>query len=502
MSTQRSAERRPRDLRLDVFRGAAMLIILVAHIPGNGWTLWIPARFGFSDATEIFVFSSGLASAMAFGAVFATRGWPMGAARVAHRVWQVYWAHVGVFLTTAMLLAAIMASGIGEPGRDYLTRPYVTPFFEDTQTMLIGLMTLNYVPGLFDILPMYLVILVMVPLVMALHRAGGGAAVAAFVTTAWLAANLAGAAHRFDDPAALTALGRAAVGLGEGLRWMNFPSFPGGRGTWFFNPFAWQLVFFTGFAFGMGWLKPPPVSRRLVRLALAVVVLSLPFAWFRLYGGGWLGDNPAQDFLADTRDVAEGLRWKTWFGAFRYVHFLAVAYLAWVAAGAGGRALSTVLPMARAEPRRRARAAAAAAAALVSAPYAWLLDGVPMLPGPAIGWLSLIHFAALAVLAYQLAPRAALAWLAGPGWFTLVRLLRKVGSQSLAVFMTSVPLSQLCGLALDHLGSGLAALALVNVSGMAVLVGTAYLAGWFKGQPWRRAPEPRATGAPVGTPAE
>lgn len=66
---------RARDLRLDFFRGLAMFIILLAHTPGNVWTLWIPARFGFSDAADIFVFCSGLASALAFGVVFTKRSW-------------------------------------------------------------------------------------------------------------------------------------------------------------------------------------------------------------------------------------------------------------------------------------------------------------------------------------------------------------------------------------------------------------------------------------------
>ena len=56
---------RTRDLRLDFFRGIGMFIILIAHITDNPWTLWIPARFGFSDATEMFVFCSGMASAIA-----------------------------------------------------------------------------------------------------------------------------------------------------------------------------------------------------------------------------------------------------------------------------------------------------------------------------------------------------------------------------------------------------------------------------------------------------
>ena len=74
---------RPRDPRLDFFRGIAMFIILLAHTPGNPWTLWIPARFGFSDATETFVFCSGMASAIAFGAVFDRHGVPCGRVRSA-----------------------------------------------------------------------------------------------------------------------------------------------------------------------------------------------------------------------------------------------------------------------------------------------------------------------------------------------------------------------------------------------------------------------------------
>jgi hypothetical protein len=87
-----------RDPRLDFFRGMTMFIILIAHTPGNWLTLWIPARFGFSDATEVFVFCSGMASAIAFGKVFRDQGVPMGTARVAFRCWQVYWAHIALFV--------------------------------------------------------------------------------------------------------------------------------------------------------------------------------------------------------------------------------------------------------------------------------------------------------------------------------------------------------------------------------------------------------------------
>src|SRR3954466_16220682 len=101
-----SDAKRPRDSRLDVFRGVGMFIILIAHIPGNVWADWIPARFGFSDASEIFVFCSGVASALAFGRLFESAGWTLGTARILHRVWQVYWAHIGVFIAIVAMLAA------------------------------------------------------------------------------------------------------------------------------------------------------------------------------------------------------------------------------------------------------------------------------------------------------------------------------------------------------------------------------------------------------------
>ena len=94
--TQSVARATVRDPRLDFFRGIAMFIILIAHVPNDWLALWIPARFGFSDATETFVFCSGMASAIAFGRVFRTRGLAMGTARVGFRVWQVYWAHIAV----------------------------------------------------------------------------------------------------------------------------------------------------------------------------------------------------------------------------------------------------------------------------------------------------------------------------------------------------------------------------------------------------------------------
>ena len=292
-----------RDPRLDFFRGLGMFIIFIAHIPMNVWTLWIPARFGFSDATEIFVFCSGMASAIAFGRVFEDRGWWMGAARVSHRVWQVYWSHIALFLVIAAMVVALDSTGWHGEENHFRDRLNLIWFFDNTATNLVGLLTLTYVPNYFDILPMYLVILAMMPVVMLLARQHLGL-VAAFIAAIWLGANF-------------------------GL--LALPAEPWTDREWFFNPFGWQLVFFTGFAFMRGWIPAPPLRPWLVYAAIGIVVLTIPVAWYRIYAEVAL--------FQEWRQALRPLIWKTDFGILRYAHFLALAYLAYAAAGEGGRRL-------------------------------------------------------------------------------------------------------------------------------------------------------------------
>jgi hypothetical protein len=371
---------RPRDPRLDFFRGLGMFIILIAHVTNNPWTLWIPARFGFSDATEMFVFCSGMASAIAFGAVFARAGWLLGTARIALRVWQVYWVHLGVFFTTLLLMLALNQTGVFP--RDEVGALNLYPFLKDTGANLIGLMTLTYVPNYFDILPMYLVILGMIPVMVALARVDVRLAVLASLVS-WVA---------------------ATAGL-------NLPAelwFAKGSGReWFFNPFAWQLVFFTGFALMAGWLPAPPVNRWLVGLALAVVVLSVPLAWHKIIG--------LSEAVRDWRKGWSVLFDKTDFGPLRYLHFLALAYLAWVAAGPGGARL-----------RRDGAAGAAVALICRVGQQSLAVFAASMVLARVLGAvLDLAGGGALAALAVNLAGFAAIiavarvaAWFKGQPWKT------------------------------------------------------------------------------------
>ena len=310
----------------------------------------------------------------------------MGAARVAYRCWQVYWAHICLFLAVAATMAALNATGAFP--RDYVGQLNLHPFFDNAASNLVGLVTLTYVPNYFDILPMYLVILVMLPVFMALARLRPELALAGVVAL-WVLAQM--------DVLAL-------------------PAEPWSDREWFFNPFGWQLVFFTGFALMSGWLPAPPVDRRLIISAAAIILMIVPLAHFPIYR--------EVEVLGQWRAGLAPLIEKTDFGLLRYVHFLALAYLAWAAAGPVG---SRLMP-----PKG---------------------DGM-----------------------FERTWRSGLA------------VVQTVGQQSLAVFIASMYLARLLGVMLDVAGRTHATMALVNLGGMAVLVAVAYGAGWFKSGPWRQTP--------------
>jgi len=389
-----------RDVRLDFFRGIAMFIILFAHTPGNFFTLWIPARFGFSDATEMFVFCSGMASAIAFGATFDRAGVLLGTARVIYRIWQVYWAHVGLFFTTAALM--VFFTDLDITTRNYwgnlnLWMLFVESEHWDNSNILFSFMTLQWVPNLFDILPMYMVILAMMPLVIVMARVHFGLVmVTSIVLWAFAQRNLTEAL---------------------GLPYINFTAEPwvgddDWQRRWFLNPFGWQLIFFTGFAFMRGWLPKPPVKWWLISLAVVIVLANVPFSNI---GVRELGFEFAREWRANNSQ---------WFskidhGILRYVQFLALAYLGWVLAGDKGD---------------RIRAGA--------------------------GVLGRI-------------------------WAPFLAIFLKVGQQSLAVFVVSIIVGRTNGVILDLIGRNILTVIGVNLFGMALLVLTAYGAGWMKSQPWK-----------------
>ncbi|WP_299028516.1 OpgC family protein [uncultured Sulfitobacter sp.] len=393
-----AATPRVRDLRLDFFRGIAMFIILIAHTPGNFLTSWIPARWGFSDATEMFVFCSGMASAIAFGGAFQRAGWVLGSARVGFRIWQVYWAHIGLFIAIAAMLAGI--DYFGGYDKQYIGSLNLWKFFADPAVPLVGLVTLTYVPNYFDILPMYMVVLAMMPIVMALQRVHTGL-VFAFMGLVWLGAqeSVWGASH------------------------LAFGAEPWSERDWYFNPFGWQLIFFTGFAFMRGWIPKPPVHTALIALAAFIVIANIPLSniGVRAIARDWFFVTETGNPVIDARIALKPLIDKSDFGVLRFVHFLSLAYLAWVLAGDKGNNLL-------------------ARGAGISARI----------------------------------------------WSVMLAIILKVGQQSLAVFVVSMFTARVMGFVMDLAGRDTGTTLLVNLGGACVLVATAYGAGWFKSQPWRK----------------
>lgn len=281
--------KKARDPRLDFFRGAALFIILIAHMRENWLFDWIPARFGVSDAADMFVFISGYAAAIAFGGSFLRHGWLVGAARVAFRCAQLYAAQI----MTVLIVAFITALAVKQLGElHYIDLAYLRLLFEDPQQAVIGIFTLTYVPLFLNIIPMYIVVLAMIPVAMLVARIHP-LLVSALSFALWALAN------RFE---------------------INLVGDPSTNGPWYFNPFAWQLIFFVGFAISMGWIKAPARSRALQGVAFGVVVLG--------YLASYRGPAEVSALIDVYRDWVVAHSDKTYLDPLRVIHFLATAYLA------------------------------------------------------------------------------------------------------------------------------------------------------------------------------
>jgi hypothetical protein len=281
-----------RDERLDFYRGLALLFIFLNHIPNNAGS-WITSRnFGFSDATEIFVFISGYAAALAYGAAMRRRGFLLAAARILHRAWQLYIAHVFLFvLFTAQI--AYVAARFNNPM--YAEEMNLIGFIDAPHENLVQALLLKFRPVNMDVLPLYIVLLL------------------AFPPALWA----------LGRRPAIVLAASALLYLAAGHYNWNLPGYPEGK-TWFFNPLCWQFLFVLGAWCGTRrdvMARLEPYGRVLVPAAAAYLGAAL------FVVASWR--YPALAAL-----VPDGLaRWmypidKTNLDLLRLVHFLAMAYLA------------------------------------------------------------------------------------------------------------------------------------------------------------------------------
>src|SRR5262249_16166457 len=87
-----------RDLRLDFFRGLALVFLFIGHIPEDLLSYFTLQSAQFYDAAEVFIFISGYTAALVYGRTIATHGALYGSAQILRRAWQLYVAHIFLFV--------------------------------------------------------------------------------------------------------------------------------------------------------------------------------------------------------------------------------------------------------------------------------------------------------------------------------------------------------------------------------------------------------------------
>jgi hypothetical protein len=213
MDTKAVVAHDARDARLDLFLGLANWFIFLDHIPHN-IVNWITIRnYGFSGATDAFIFISGFTAANVYAKIMLERGTIVGATRVLRRAWQLYAAFVVLF--------AIYIVAIGDVAARYAAPDIIYEFNiaglveEPVRVVAHGLLLQSRALNL-DVLQLYVPLMACFPLVLWAMLRKPGLMMAGSVV-------LYLAARQFE--------------------W-NLSSFP--DGSWNLNPFCWQLVFVLG----------------------------------------------------------------------------------------------------------------------------------------------------------------------------------------------------------------------------------------------------------------
>jgi hypothetical protein len=278
-----------RELRLDLFRGLALWLIFLDHLPNN-IVAWLTIRnYGFSDATEIFIFISGYTAAFVYGRAMLQSGFVIASARILRRVWQIYVAHVFLF---TIFLAEISYVATRFENPLYSEEMGIMDFLKQPDVAIIQALILRFRPVNLDVLPLYIVLMLFLPLILWLMKWKTD-------VTLVLSATLYALTWYFD--------------------WY-LSAYP--NGVWFFNPFAWQLLFVFGAWCALGGARR--MSRILSsRVTLWICIAYLAFAfcvamtWNFPTQLGFLMPKWLENWMYPVN--------KTDLDVLRFAHFLALA---------------------------------------------------------------------------------------------------------------------------------------------------------------------------------
>lgn len=203
-----------RDLRLDFFRGLSLIFIFIDHIPESVLTYFTLQAVTFFDAAEVFIFISGFTAALVYGRRLAQKGAFYAIALVLRRAWQLYVAHIFLFV---LFIAEVSYTASAFHNPMYSEEMRIAAFLDEPHIAVIQALLLLFQPTFLDILPLYILMMLIFP------------AVLLGVRRHWLAV-LAPSAALY-----------VAVQVFD----LSVPAYPAGR-VWLFNPLAWQFLFVGG----------------------------------------------------------------------------------------------------------------------------------------------------------------------------------------------------------------------------------------------------------------
>lgn len=280
-----------RDLRIDFFRGLALLFIFVDHIPDNFLAKLTLRNFGFADAAEAFVLLAGFSAVLAYGRMFDSQGFKAGTARVLDRVRDIYAWHLGLIIvcTIGLTLAAAVFGNFG-----YVRNIGVHVFADSPARSAVLAAGLINQPNMLNILPLYVVLLLF-----------------------WLPFVLWMMPRR---PWLVLGLSVAIWALANALH-LNLPSQQHSKG-WVFNPFAWQLLVTIG-AMAATFSRRGGIQRSqpLIWLAVAYIIFAFVVA------APWVNIPGLETWRIVPRNTLGPID-KAYLSPWRLAHIVALGYLA------------------------------------------------------------------------------------------------------------------------------------------------------------------------------
>jgi hypothetical protein len=281
------------DLRILLLLGIANWFLYLDHIPHNAVSALTLRNFGFSGATDLFVFVGGYAAAIIYGKIVVERGFVVGATRIFKRLWQLYAAYIVLFVIYVDLIGYV-ATQTAAP--EIIAEFNVIGFIDHPmRTLLCGLF-MQAKPLNLDVLQLFIALMALLPVIL-------------LGMLRW---------------PLLTAAGSLALYAAARVFDWNLASYPEGR--WYFNPFSWQLLFVLGAWFALGGAGQMRVIRsmraapmlRIAALAYLVFALTITAAGKLPTLAEYIPDSVLDTFLPNDKEN---------LAPYRVLHLLAMAFL-------------------------------------------------------------------------------------------------------------------------------------------------------------------------------